>query len=216
MDPKVYVVLGGSSPGVFARPPFLSHATSSPIMPIIIKCTSVPEANAAAGLQKNAEGNPEAFAVALAQSNQISDLLLLKVHFMLSTMENQKEQSMSGTYLSTSKSGQSTSAARHTDLEHSKTRMVYSYVRDYTGIIDTIYGKTSSPPEYPLHALGKHAGYYLEAHGYTQDTITGIEGIWSESSNVDEFIDLLAPSGMATTEIRWLWDLIRHDDDCGF
>ncbi|KAJ7166365.1 hypothetical protein C8R43DRAFT_192860 [Mycena crocata] len=82
MDPKVYVVLGGSSPGVFARPPFLSHATSSPIMPIIIKCTSVPEANAAAGLQKvfnkldcqNAEGNPEAFAVALAQSNQISDL----------------------------------------------------------------------------------------------------------------------------------------------
>ncbi|KAJ7082615.1 hypothetical protein C8R43DRAFT_1169716 [Mycena crocata] len=263
MDPKVYVVLGGSSPGVFARPP---------IMPIIIKCTSVPEANAAAGLQKvfnkldcqNAEGNPEAFAVALAQSNQISDLfatqgpfyavyngkseraiyvrdfsaveaqvhdhLFAKHHRFESIKDalaymvlkgNLAKMKELGLYtsksdLSTSKSGQSTSAARHTDLEHLKTRMVYSYVRDYTGIIDTIYGKTSSPPEYPLHALGKHAGYYLEAHGYTQDTITGIEGIWSESSNVDEFIDLLAPSGMATTEIRWLWDLIRHDDDCGF
>lgn len=51
-------------------------------MPIVVKCNSVAEANAAFGLQnvfkrlnhETADENPQRFAQALAGSNQISDL----------------------------------------------------------------------------------------------------------------------------------------------
>jgi hypothetical protein len=93
---------------------------------------------------------------------------------------------------------------------------VYSHIRDLTGIIDSIYGTTSVPPSFNTHEIGRHASYYLQAHGYMQETIDHIALVWMNSADVDEFVETLNVSGMAATEIRWLWDLIRHADDCGF
>lgn len=103
-----------------------------------------------------------------------------------------------------------------------QSRPIFSHIRDLKGITDTIYGSTSGAPHYSKYPLGKHAGYYLQAHGYTHNSILEIEKVYFQtvdtngSSNADKFVELLSPQGMATTEILWLWDLIRHDDDCGF
>jgi hypothetical protein len=91
---------------------------------------------------------------------------------------------------------------------------VYSHIRDLTGITDSIYG-TSLPPKYEVQEIGRHAGYYLQAHGYTQETINDITGLYARSATVEDFVEVLNSGGMAATEIRWLWDLIQHDDDCG-
>ncbi|KAJ7769594.1 hypothetical protein DFH07DRAFT_768864 [Mycena maculata] len=99
--------------------------------------------------------------------------------------------------------------------ETKRTRPIFSYIRSLSGITDTIYG-TSSAPEYGSHILGKHADYYLLSHGYTDDSIETIRHILSNSPKVDIFVDLLSAHGMAATETRWLWDLIHHDDNCGF
>ncbi|KAJ6492942.1 hypothetical protein C8R47DRAFT_1070433 [Mycena vitilis] len=48
---NVYTILGGNSPGVAARVPFLSRAKEAPIMPIVIKSTNFTEAQAALGVQ---------------------------------------------------------------------------------------------------------------------------------------------------------------------
>ncbi|KAJ7444119.1 hypothetical protein B0H11DRAFT_1931281 [Mycena galericulata] len=79
---KIYTVLGGESPGVVSTAPFLGDKQPSPILPIIIKCTSHPEANAAFGLQNlfkrfghdKAEQQPEDFAREISASRQILDL----------------------------------------------------------------------------------------------------------------------------------------------
>ena len=97
-----------------------------------------------------------------------------------------------------------------------KFKPVYSHIRDFAGIIDTIYGSTSAAPHYVSYDLGKHASHYLQAHGYTEATISEIERLWTASKTVDDFTDHLVPLGMAVTEVTWLWDLIHHDDDCGF
>ena len=44
--------------------------------------------------------------------------------------------------------------------------MVYSHIRDLSGIIDTIYGTTLTPPHFEANEIRHHAGYYLHAHGY--------------------------------------------------
>ena len=91
---------------------------------------------------------------------------------------------------------------------------VYSHIRDLTGIIGSIYG-TSLAPKYEAHQIGRHAGYYLQAHGYTEETIDNIAVVYARSTTVEEFVEILNSGGMVATEIRWLWDLIQHDDDCG-
>lgn len=95
-------------------------------------------------------------------------------------------------------------------------RAIHSHIREFEGIVDTIYGSTSADPNYITYGIGKHASHYLQAHGYTKATITDIVAIWSASTTPDEFLDHLVPRGMPATEVRWLWDLIRHDDNCGF
>lgn len=95
-------------------------------------------------------------------------------------------------------------------------RAIHSHIREFEGIVDTIYGSTSADPNYTTYGIGKHASHYLQAHGYTKATITDIVTIWSASGTPDEFLDHLVPRGMPATEVQWLWDLIRHDDNCGF
>jgi hypothetical protein len=96
------------------------------------------------------------------------------------------------------------------------TNNIFSHIRDFTGIIDTIYGITTNAPTYPKQNIGRHAGYYLLSHGYTADTIEEITKIWAGSNDIDEFVETMGQRGMPTTEVRWLWDLIRHEYDCGF
>ena len=60
---------------------------------------------------------------------------------------------------------------------HAPEGMVYSHIRDLSGIIDTIYGTTLSPPHFEVHEIGCYAGYYLHAHGYVQETIDYIRGL---------------------------------------
>jgi hypothetical protein len=91
---------------------------------------------------------------------------------------------------------------------------VHSHIRNLSGIIDTIYGTTSELPHYQPHEIGRHASYYLQAHGYGMDSINLIALIWAKNDTVDKFVDAIGAFGMAATEIRWLWDLIQHDDDC--
>jgi hypothetical protein len=99
--------------------------------------------------------------------------------------------------------------------DNKTTTKIFSHIRDFTGIIDTIYGITEDAPAYPSQRIGRHAGYYLHSHGYTSDTIEDITKIWANSPDVEEFVGALGDRGMPATEVRWLWDLIRHDDDCG-
>ncbi|KAJ7076805.1 hypothetical protein C8R43DRAFT_966011 [Mycena crocata] len=249
---KVYTVLGGSNPGVVSHFRTESHA----IMPIIIKCTSAAEANAALGLQPifkqlncdKVDENPEAFARAVAGSSQITDLFATNgpfyavydglteraiyvrnfgdvqlqiqnyqdakykafdtikhalVYMLLKGNQEQMEK------LTFDGKGPSVSTWR-------KSKKIHSHIRDFTGIIDTVYGTTSTALDYALYDIGTHASRYLQAHGYTEATIEDIEQFWSMSKNVDEFVDHLVPCGMAATEVQWLWDLIRHPDDCAF
>jgi hypothetical protein len=60
--------------------PFLSSGNQAPILPIVIKCTSMNEASAILDLHSilgelgyDADSNQEMFAKALAQSNQIAN-----------------------------------------------------------------------------------------------------------------------------------------------
>jgi hypothetical protein len=100
-------------------------------------------------------------------------------------------------------------------LHRSGTQPIFSHIRDLSGIIDTIYGTTKTP-EYPQHQIGRHASYYLHAHGYTASSIDEIASIWAHSEGAEAFVEVLGSKGMAAAEVHWLWDLIRHDDDCGF
>ncbi|KAJ7833055.1 hypothetical protein B0H14DRAFT_2591725 [Mycena olivaceomarginata] len=43
---ELYTVIGGDSPGIFHKLPFLSSGNQAPILPIVIKCTSMNEASA--------------------------------------------------------------------------------------------------------------------------------------------------------------------------
>ncbi|KAJ7210622.1 hypothetical protein C8J57DRAFT_1257187 [Mycena rebaudengoi] len=254
MADSFYAVLGGDTPEVVGRPPFLARSRTSPIMPIIIKCTSKAEANSALDLHKifkknnhtQADQQPEVFAKALAESLQISDLfattgsfyaiyngkserviivrnyadVVAQVHgyqfakfrkfetikdaiiYMVLKGDLEKMRTLG---LLDTKSG----------TDNKTTTKIFSHIRDFTGIIDTIYGITEDAPAYPSQRIGRHAGYYLHSHGYTSDTIEDITKIWANSPDVEEFVGALGDRGMPATEVRWLWDLIRHDDDCG-
>ncbi|KAJ6453272.1 hypothetical protein DFH09DRAFT_1117382 [Mycena vulgaris] len=198
MEEKVYTVLGGSNPGVFARP------RSSPIMPIIIKCCSTAEANAAFGLQpvfkrlnyEKADEDPEAFARALAGSTQIPDLFATQGPFYavyhgkteraiyvrnFKPVQDQIHDNMYAKYhrFETIKDAlvymvlkgdrqrmeKLNAPGKKSSMPTPKPKIIYSHLRDFTGIVDTIYGSTSGTLEYTLHDLGKHASYYLESHG---------------------------------------------------
>ncbi|KAJ7031790.1 hypothetical protein C8F04DRAFT_1262650 [Mycena alexandri] len=285
----VYAVIGGTSPGAYDHPPFLTNSPSSPIMPIVIKCTTNAEANTAYGLHavfknlecETANNRPEAFAKSIAMSSEIPDLFATagpfyavykgrqraiyvksfedcqaQIHdfhyprfhafmdikealvymILKGNIEKMKELGLysragvpSGRTMYTNVRSRAESTLGHEQIPHSgarpapqstegqRVRPIYSHIRDFTGIIDTIYGSSSAPLVYLSYGLGKHAGYYLQAHGYTDSTIKKIEEIWMRSgSSVDTFVDLLSAHGVATTEGRWLWDMINHDDDCGF
>lgn len=87
-------------------------------------------------------------------------------------------------------------------------------MRDLSGIVGIVYGSTTSAPTYQSYNLGRHASYYLQSHGYDELTIEEIQKLWAQSGDVEEFVRLLTSRGMAATEVRWLWDLIKHDDNC--
>ncbi|KAJ7447385.1 hypothetical protein B0H11DRAFT_1929744 [Mycena galericulata] len=71
-------------------------------------------------------------------------------------------------------------------------RPIFSHIRDFAGITGTIYGSTSGSPAYTQYdQLGKHAAHYLQAHGYTAETIEEIQSIWLSCKDVDEFVGLL-------------------------
>ncbi|KAJ7185966.1 hypothetical protein C8R46DRAFT_1025887 [Mycena filopes] len=69
---------------------------------------------------------------------------------------------------------------------------VYSHIRSLAGIIDSIYGTTSTAPEYTVHQIGRHASRYLQAHGYMEEAIDSIATVWAGSKSVEEFVDSLA------------------------
>ncbi|KAJ7627894.1 hypothetical protein B0H17DRAFT_1150811 [Mycena rosella] len=253
---NLYTVLGGSTPGVFNHSPFLVGGASAPVMPIVIKCTSEPEAKAALGLQplfkklgsETANERPEDFATALAESSQISDIFATQgpfyavylgktqraiyvrtfkpqVHeFMFAKfrrLESIKEalvyMVLKGNMQKMSAMGLGLPAPKTQSPEKSsKAKIIYSHIRDFTGITNTIYGSTSQAPTYASYGFGKHASYYLQAHGYDEDSIGTIETLWMASKDVDEFLKPLISRGMPATEVQWLWDLIHHDDNCGF
>ncbi|KAJ6521410.1 hypothetical protein B0H19DRAFT_1068725 [Mycena capillaripes] len=263
---NVYTVLGGTNPGVVARPPFLSGHKDAPIMPIVIKSTNAAEATAALDLHKifqrldvdKVEEQPDAFARAIAGSGQISDIYatsgpfyavyrgkteraiyvrnfkpdveaqvhdnnFAKYHRFESIKEalvymvlkgNLQRMRDLGLYVAKDSSASTYSSPKKALQNQPKTMIIDSHIRDFTGIINTIYGSTTTPT-YKLYTLGKHAGYYLQAHGYTETTIQEIQKLWANSADVDTFIEHLTSRGMPAAEIRWLWDLIRHDDNCG-
>ncbi|KAJ7016999.1 hypothetical protein C8F04DRAFT_1339618 [Mycena alexandri] len=93
-------------------------------------------------------------------------------------------------------------------------KLVDSYMRDLSGIVGIIYGSTTSAPTYQSYDLGRHTSYYLQAHGYDESAIEEIQKLWAQSDDVEKFVELLTSRGMAATEVRWLWDLIRHDENC--
>ncbi|KAJ7192143.1 hypothetical protein C8J57DRAFT_1548074 [Mycena rebaudengoi] len=77
-----YTIIGGSVPEVVDKPPALLRTAISSVLPIVIKCTSKAEANAALDLHKvfqyhkhsQADQQPETFAKAIAASVQVTDL----------------------------------------------------------------------------------------------------------------------------------------------
>ncbi|KAJ6450340.1 hypothetical protein C8R47DRAFT_1230301 [Mycena vitilis] len=262
---NVYTILGGKSPGVAARAPFLSRAREAPIMPIVIKSTNSAEAQAALGLDPilkrlhvdTVDQQPETVAVAIAHSDQISDVfaprgpfyavyngkteraiyvrnftpdvqaqvhdhLYAKHHrfesikealvYMVLKGNLQKMQEL-GLYPN-SKPTSPTAPVQEGFQKQKKTGPIDSHIRDFAGILNTVYGSTTAPA-YKLYNLGKHAGYYLQAHGYTEPIILQIEEIYLEAKDVESFVKSLTSQGMAAAEVRWLWDLIRHDDNCG-
>ncbi|KAJ7852695.1 hypothetical protein B0H14DRAFT_2580863 [Mycena olivaceomarginata] len=252
---ELYTVIGGDSPGIFHKLPFLSSGNQAPILPIVIKCTSMNEASAILDLHSILDSNQEMFAKALAQSNQIANFTTIgpfyavyrgktrprmiyvqnyhvdvepQVHgypyakfhrfdtlkdalvYMIlkgdiTTMKNW------GLFpLNPHRANQSTTARTEPALGP----VIYSHIRDTSGIIDTIYGTTTGHPDFKPQDLGRHASYYLQAHGYLQETIDEITEVWLQSHGVEEFVAALNPQGMPATELRWLWDLIDHSDDC--
>ncbi|KAJ7031786.1 hypothetical protein C8F04DRAFT_1262644 [Mycena alexandri] len=288
MSDRVYAVIGGASPGTHVQSPFLTDGSCSPILPIIIKCTTSAEATAACDIHNvlkrntaDAQDQSEAFAKSVAASRQIPELFTTSGPFyavckgrkrgiyvstceletddglpdpkpgchafvdikealvymiLKGNIEKMKELGLysragvpSGRTMYTNVRSRAESTLGHEQIPHSgarpapqstegqRVRPIYSHIRDFTGIIDTIYGSSSAPLVCLSYGLGKHAGYYLQAHGYTDSTIKKIEEIWMRSgSSVDTFVDLLSAHGVAATEGRWLWDMINHDDDCGF
>ncbi|KAJ7074938.1 hypothetical protein B0H15DRAFT_806525 [Mycena belliarum] len=228
-------------------------------MPIVVKCNSLVEANAALGLQaifkrlgcEKADQQPEVFARAVASSTQIPDLFATQgpfyavyngktqraifvrnrkdyeaqVHGHMYAKHRRFETIKEALVYMILKGDMAKMRTLDTnDLPEPasqsqplpKPKIIYSHIRDLTGIVDTIYGSTSSKPDYALYNLGRHASNYLQAHGYTGSTIKEIENIWASSGSVDNFSARLVPLGMAATEVQWLWELIHHDDNCGF
>ncbi|KAJ6543718.1 hypothetical protein DFH09DRAFT_1088584 [Mycena vulgaris] len=269
---KLYAVLGGNNPAVVHSPPFLSQSRLSPVMPIIIKCTSEDEAKIVLDLQQvfeelnhhEAESKPDMFAKAIMAFTRLSDPFSIKGPFYaVYRGKTQKAIYVRRYLIEQSNSGDVESQVHDYDyakfhrfetiqealvymvLKGDLTKMktlglyhpmsgpsgdlpssmvdntpsldmprVHSHIRDLSGIITTIYGTTSGMDHYRSHEIGHHASYYLQAHGYTQSTIDRITSTWADSKDVDEFVESLGAFGMASTEIRWLWDLIHHDDDC--
>ncbi|KAF8217938.1 hypothetical protein K438DRAFT_1747187 [Mycena galopus ATCC 62051] len=71
--------------------------------------------------------------------------------------------------------------------------LVHSHIRDFTGIIDTVYGSTSGTSVYDEVPWGKQAGYYLQAQGYTGEVIEEIRETWHESKgSMENFVNALA------------------------
>ncbi|KAJ7128191.1 hypothetical protein C8R43DRAFT_957675 [Mycena crocata] len=216
-------------------------------MPIVIKCTSTAEANAAMGLQPlfrrfnchKVDEEPEVFAKALLRQEIFPTCLRHKGPFMLfgedfievekqihdySYPKWRKFASITEALVFMVMKGDPDKTLALINASHfaeiytyqKTSSLVHSHIRGFTGIVDTVYGSTSGLPEYAIYNVGKHASRYLGAHGYTQDTITEIERIWSTSETADEFVDSLVLYGMAATEVRWLWDLTQHSDNCGY
>jgi hypothetical protein len=71
------------------------------------------------------------------------------------------------------------------------TSNIFSHIRDFTGMIATIYGITTNTPIYPTQKIGRHARYHLLSHGYTADTIADITKIWADSNNIDQFVETM-------------------------
>lgn len=113
-------------------------------------------------------------------------------------------------------SASTTSTLKKTTLKQQKPKPIHSHIRDFTGIIETVYGSTSASEVYQTYDLGRHASYYLQAHGYSESIIQEIQKIWLENTNnMDNFVNVLTSHGMAATEVQWFWDLIQHKDICG-
>ncbi|KAJ7898761.1 hypothetical protein B0H13DRAFT_2664483 [Mycena leptocephala] len=195
---KVYAVIGGATPAVYGQTPFLTGSSSSPTLPIVIKCNNNAQANEACSIHtifeslncRTAEKQPDAFAMAIARSSIT-------------------EPSSGDWGANPQASSTREQIPRRRAREDQTTRPIFSHVRDLTGVINTIYGSTSGPPMYRSYELGKLASQYLQAHGFTESAIKEIQDIWARSEgNVESFVALLSPRGMAATEIRWLWDII--------
>ncbi|KAJ7615116.1 hypothetical protein DFH06DRAFT_1146169 [Mycena polygramma] len=256
---KVFAVIGGEKSGVY------SATSSSPILPIVIKCTSRAEANAACRLDaefkrlkcESAENQPEIFAKAIAESHRIAELFAVRgpfyavywgrergiyvgsindvldqdhpfaspkfgkfesvkdalISMILRGDSNKMEQLGLDSQKSQFRSALNRAHSQGRD-EPKMRRPIFSHIRDLTGIIDTIYGSTTGSPVYSQYNLGKQANKYLHAHGYTDSTIQKIQETWEGSQSSEEFVKLLSPYGMATTEIQWLWEMITHAEHC--
>ncbi|KAJ7150560.1 hypothetical protein C8R43DRAFT_1128033 [Mycena crocata] len=231
---RVYAVLGGSNPAVVSNPPFLAGSHTAPIMPIVIKCTSTAEANAAMGLQPlfrrfnchKVDEEPEVFAKALLRARDIPDLFAAQGPFYAVWRGKTQRAIYVKDFIEVEKQIHDYSYPKWRKFASITEALVFMVMKgdpdktlaliNASRIVDTVYGSTSGLPEYAIYNVGKHASRYLGAHGYTQDTITEIERIWSTSETADEFVDSLVLYGMAATEVRWLWDLTQHSDNCGY
>ncbi|KAJ7199090.1 hypothetical protein C8J57DRAFT_1262047 [Mycena rebaudengoi] len=224
-----YTLIGGASAKVVDKLPVKPNTATKFILPIAIKCTSRAEANSALDLHKifkhynstQAEENPELFAKAIAGSTQISDSFATSGPFY-AVYDGKTESAIYVRGFSDAETQvQNLHIAKLGRFESIKDALVFMILKgDLERMVHLgLYPKpsnTASSPTYAPHKIGRHAGYYLHAHGYTATTIEEITQLWANCDDVEAFIEVLGSRGMAATEVRWLWDLIRHDDDCGF
>ncbi|KAJ7235934.1 hypothetical protein C8J57DRAFT_1248037 [Mycena rebaudengoi] len=157
-------------------------------MPILIKCTSKAGANAALDLHKifkknnhlQADHQPEVFARALVESLQFQTCLQHQAHFMCSDVETQVHGYMWAKFhwFDTIKDTIIYMVLKG-DIEKMQmlglldspiagstktTNNTPSHIRDFTGIIDTIYGITTNAPTYPKQNIGRHAGILAQTY----------------------------------------------------
>jgi hypothetical protein len=101
----------------------------------------------------------------------------------------------------------------HTDgssQPESGVKTIWSFVRDFTGIIGILYRPTASSGRSEAASLGSLAESYLVSHGYTRETVEAITTAARTSTSAFAFAEVLSAHGYPRMEAEWLWDIIEH------
>ncbi|TCD61104.1 hypothetical protein EIP91_009021 [Steccherinum ochraceum] len=99
---------------------------------------------------------------------------------------------------------------RAPELEYTEvTSVVYSMIRDSTGIAGQLIG-SQRPPSLgaQLPSLGREADFYLQCHGYTVEMVRAISEAFHRSRNQNEFLAALVELNIPQTEALYICRIV--------